>query len=114
MSGLPGRVRQLLAGAWLAAGRARARGLEPDRWESRFALVDRLAPGHSLLDLGGMWGVDGEVAFRAERAGATRVVLLDGMDPTSGFEAKHEEQGSSVAYVQGDLHDPEDVRRLGT
>src|SRR3954462_10588337 len=86
MSGLSGRVRQLLAGAWLAAGRARARGLEPDRWENRFALVDRLAPGRSFLDLGGMWNVDGEVAFRAERAGATRVVLFDGMDPTPGFE----------------------------
>jgi hypothetical protein len=115
VSRLPGRARQVVADAWLAAGkaRARARGRVPDRWENRLALVDRLAPGSSFLDLGGIWGVDGEVAFRAERAGATRVTLFDGMDPTPEFEAKHEQQDSSVRYVQGDLHDPEDVRRLG-
>jgi SAM-dependent methyltransferase len=110
MGRLSARARQLLVDAWLGAGRARARGPARDR----FALVDRLAPGRSFLDLGGMWNVDGEVAFRAERAGASRVVLFDGMDPTPGFEEKHEAQGSSVSYVQGDLHDPEDVARLGT
>lgn len=61
-----------------------------------------------------MWGVDGDVAFAAERAGATRVVLFDGMDPTGEFERKHREAGSEVTYVQGDLHDPQDVERLGT
>ena len=60
-----------------------------------------------------MWGVDGELAFRAERAGATRVVLFDGMDPTPEFQAKHGQAGSQVVYIQGDLHDPEDVHRLG-
>jgi len=77
-------------------------------------MIERLAPGSSFLDLGGMWGVDGDVAFAAERAGASRVVLFDGMDPTEPFQAKHRDAGSQVAYVQGDLHDPEDVRRLGT
>ena len=89
------------------------RGPKIDRWENRHRLVDRLAPGSSFLDLGGMWGVDGEIAFRAERAGATRVVLFDGMDPSPEFEEKHRLSGSHVTYVQGDLHDPEDVRRLG-
>lgn len=60
-----------------------------------------------------MWGVDGDVAFRAERAGATRVVLFDGMDPTAEFEAEHRRSSSQVGYVQGDLHDREDVRQLG-
>jgi len=77
-------------------------------------MIERLAPGSSFLDLGGMWGVDGDVAFAAERAGASRVVLFDGMDPTEPFQAKHRDAGSQVAYVQGDLHDPEDVQRLGT
>ena len=68
----------------------------------------------SFLDLGGMWGVDGDVAFRAEIAGASRVVLFDGMDPTEGFQAKHRESNSKVTYVQGDLRDPVDVQSLGS
>ena len=112
---LTSRMRQLLAEAWLTLGRANGRrGPAIDRWENRDRLVDRLAPGASFLDLGGMWGVNGHVAFRAERAGATRVVLFDGMDPTPEFEEEHRRSGSHVTYVQGDLHDPEDVRRLGT
>ncbi len=107
-------ARRLLAMAWLTAGRAAARGApRPERWEQRYRLVERLAPGRSFLDLGGMWGVDGEIAFRAERAGATRVVLFDGMDPTAEFEAKHQQANSNVVYIQGDLHDQEDVRELG-
>ena len=109
------RARRFLTTAWLTAGRARAtREPKIDRWQNRHRLVDDLAPGSSFLDLGGMWGVDGEIAFRAEQAGATRVVLFDGMDPTPEFEEKHRRSGSEVTYVQGDLHDPEDVRRLGS
>jgi len=99
----------------LTASRAKAaREPRTERWENRRRLVDRLAPGSSFLDLGGMWNVHGEVAFRAEQRGATRVVLFDGMDPTPEFEQKHRAVDSGVTYVQGDLHDPDDVRRLGT
>jgi len=59
-------------------------------------MIERLAPGSSFLDLGGMWGVDGDVAFAAERAGASRVVLFDGMDPTEPFQAKHRDAGSQA------------------
>lgn len=108
------QLRRALAMAWLDTGRAAARrSPRPERWEQRYRLVESLAPGRSFLDLGGMWGVDGEIAFRAERAGATKVVVFDGMDPTPEFEAKHRDAASRVGYVQGDLHDPEDVRRLG-
>jgi hypothetical protein len=61
-----------------------------------------------------MFSVAGEVSFRAERAGATRVVLFDGMDPSDEFDAKHREGGSCVTYVQGDLHDPDDIDALGS
>ena len=36
------------------------------------------------------------------------------MDPSDEFQAKHRNAGSGLVYVQGDLHDPEDVRQLGT
>jgi SAM-dependent methyltransferase len=60
-----------------------------------------------------MWGVHGRVAFLAEEAGAERVVLFDGMDPTAEFAAEHTRRGSAVRYVQGDLHDEVGIADLG-
>lgn len=60
-----------------------------------------------------MWGVDGRVAFLAEEAGAQRVVLFDGMDPSAEFAAEHARRRSTVKYVQGDLHDEVGAAGLG-
>lgn len=79
-----------------------------------FEIIERLAAGKSFLDMGGMWRVHGEYAFRAERAGATRVVMVDGMDPTAEFDQKRQDRRSHVEYVQGDLHDPGTVDQLGS
>jgi hypothetical protein len=106
------RLKTLLTSTWLKLG-ARLALPGPALWENRYRLVERLAPGRSFLDLGGMFSVAGEIAFRAERAGATRVVLFDGMDPSEEFEAKHRDLDSSVTYLQGDLHDPDDMEALG-
>ena len=102
--------------AWLRHASAAHRRNPPGfaLWPNRAALVERLAPGRSFLDLGGMFSVAGDVAFQAESAGASRVVLFDGMDPSIEFDERHRELGSAVTYVQGDLHDPEDIRRLGS
>ncbi len=101
--------------AWLwAPARRRRRALRSDTlWDRRRQMVRELAPGKSFVDLGGMWGVNGELAFIAEAAGATDVVLFDGMDPTEEFQAEHEQRGSRVRYVQGDLHDTEGLEALG-
>jgi hypothetical protein len=109
------RLRLGRTEAWLRAGARRAGRDSPETtlWDNRYRLIERLAPGKSFLDLGGMFDVAGEVAFRAEEAGATRVVVFDGMDPSQEFEAKHDERDSQVEYVQGDLHDPEDMRLVG-
>lgn len=108
--GATGRITR----AWLAAAkRLAARRPGPDVWNTRHALIERLAPGKSFLDLGGMYGIAGDVAFRAEAAGATRVVLFDGMDPSEEFMDRHAAEGSKITYVQGDLHDPDDMDRLG-
>lgn len=63
--------------------------------------------------MGGMWSVDGEYAFAAERAGAASVVLCDGMDPTEEFERKRRDRDSKIRFVQGDLHDPGTIEQLG-
>jgi SAM-dependent methyltransferase len=80
----------------------------------RSELIARLVPGKSFLDMGGMWSVDGEYAFLAERAGAASVVVCDGMDPTDEFERKRRERASGVTFVQGDLHDPGTIEQLGS
>jgi SAM-dependent methyltransferase len=98
--------------AWLAPAKLRRRfsRVDGDAW--RRSTIERLVPGKSFLDMGGMWGVNGGMAFHAEQAGANRVVLCDGMDPTPEFIER--QQQSSVGYVQGDLHDPGTIERLGS
>jgi hypothetical protein len=101
---------------WLREGQ-RQHPSPPDlwdtMWERRRQLVRSLAPGKSFLDLGGMFGIDGELGFIAEEAGATRVTLFDAMDPSDAFAEAHERTGSRLEFVQGDFHDPDVVDFLG-
>lgn len=71
------------------------------------------APGKSFADVGCMWGVNGEYAFLAETAGATRVVGVDVFGPTPEFEARKRERGSNVEFVLGDISRPATLARVG-
>lgn len=53
-----------------------------------------------------MWQVDGAIAFLAEEVGASPVTGVDLMPASAAFEAERERRGSSLRFVQGDLHDP--------
>lgn len=100
--------------AWLSAARLRARrGLKLDFPERRRELVRRLAPGRSFIDVGGMWNIDGEIAFLAEECGAGPVTVLDLMPASDRFERERGRRGSSVRLVRGDLHDADLVSELG-
>jgi hypothetical protein len=79
----------------------------------REALIRRHAPGRSFADIGCMWNVDGAIAFLAEELGATSVTGLDLMPPTPAFEAERAARGSTVRFVQGDLHTEDTVRSVG-
>ena len=79
----------------------------------REELIARHAPGRSFVDVGCMWSVDGALAFAAEDAGATSVTGVDVMGETPAYQAEHARRGSSVRFVQGDLHDPATVERVG-
>jgi len=107
----------LLTRAWIAAARARRRRgrPSPDDWErSRLDWVREHAPGRSFADVGGLFAHAGNVAFAAERAGATAVTEFDAGDAhLTGFTARHEAEGSRIRVVQGDLEDPVSVERLG-
>lgn len=102
----------MLLRAWLSGAKLRRRFTRPHPSHRR-DLIARLAQGRTFLDMGGMWGINGADAFLAEAAGAERVVLCDGMDPTPQFQREHEQRSSKVDYVQGDLHDPSTIERLG-
>lgn len=60
-----------------------------------------------------MWGVDGEYAFLAEEAGATRVVAVDVFGPTPEFEEKRVSRGSRVDFVLGDITSPATIDAVG-
>ncbi|MGH2524463.1 MAG: class I SAM-dependent methyltransferase [Anaerolineales bacterium] len=75
--------------------------------------VRKYAPGRSFVDIGCMWGVNGEYAFVAEEAGATRVKGVDVFGPTPEFEAKHRARRSSIEFILGDAGRPETIARVG-
>ena len=71
------------------------------------------APGKSFADIGCMWGVNGEYAFAAEAAGATRIVAVDVFGPTPEYDEKHRARQSSVEFVLGDITRAETLARVG-
>ena len=76
--------------------------------------VRRFAPGNSFVDIGCMWGVNGDYSFLAEEAGATSVKGVDVFGPTPEFEAKRQQRKSAVEFVLGDSTQPETIARIGT
>lgn len=60
-----------------------------------------------------MWGVNGDYAFMAEQAGATRVVAVDVFGPTPEFEEKRVARESHVEFVLGDVSHADTIRRIG-
>lgn len=60
-----------------------------------------------------MWGVNGELAFIAEEAGATRAVGVDVFGPTPEFDAKRAARGSRVEFILGDITRSDTLARVG-
>jgi 2-polyprenyl-3-methyl-5-hydroxy-6-metoxy-1,4-benzoquinol methylase len=77
-------------------------------------LIRAHAPGKSFADIGCMWGVNGEYAFLAEEAGATRSVGVDVFGPTPEFDEKHAARNSKVEFVLGDATRADTLARIGT
>jgi hypothetical protein len=77
------------------------------------SLIREHAPGRSFVDIGCMWGVDGEYAFVAEEAGAAPVRAVDVFGPTPAYEKKHKARGSKVEFILGDASHPDTIERLG-
>jgi SAM-dependent methyltransferase len=71
------------------------------------------APGRSFVDVGCMWGVNGEYAFLAEEAGATSVKAVDVFGPTPEFDEKHTARKSRVEFVLGDITRADTLAAVG-
>jgi hypothetical protein len=76
--------------------------------------IRKYAPGRSFVDIGAMWGVNGEYAFVAEEAGATMVKAVDVFGPTPEFEAKKHARNSAINFILGDASQPDTLARIGT
>jgi hypothetical protein len=75
--------------------------------------IRNYAPGNSFVDIGCMWGVNGEYAFIAEEAGATEVIAVDVFGPTPEFEEKKIVRNSSVKFILGDASHPDTIEQIG-
>jgi SAM-dependent methyltransferase len=71
------------------------------------------APGRSFVDIGCMWGVNGEYAFIAEEAGATVVKGVDVFGPTPEFAAKKRARNSAAEFILGDATRTETIAAVG-
>src|SRR3954447_5842413 len=100
-----------LNAAWRRGGAAP--GVDIGDYKRLPDYVRRFAPGKSFIDVGCMWGVNGEYSFVAEEAGAARVTAVDVFGPTPEFEQERAERSSSVEFVLGDATRAESVERIG-
>lgn len=93
--------------------RAARKGSRVGNYADLPEFVRHYARGKSFVDIGCMWGVNGEYAFIAEEAGATTVKGVDVFGPTPEFEQKRLERASSVEFVLGDAGHPDTIERVG-
>ncbi len=89
------------------------RGDEVGNWHRLPEHVRKYAAGRTFADVGCMWGIDGEMAFVAEEAGATDVKGVDVYGPTEEFERKKQERNSSVEFILGDITRQDTIERVG-
>ena len=78
---------------WVGGGRTR------DWEQKRLRFIRDNVPGRSFVDVGGMYGIDGDIAFRAEQEGARPVTVFDAGEATPAFLDRHEKGASSVRHV---------------
>jgi SAM-dependent methyltransferase len=90
---------------------SKARG-DQRAWWTNEDYVREAAPGRSVVDVGGMWKIDGEYSFIAEAAGATSVTCVD-MYVTDEFHQKVKNRSSKVKLVVGDAMADETIAEIG-
>jgi len=77
-------------------------------------IIRNYSNGNSFVDIGCMWGVNGEYAFIAEEAGATIIKGVDVFGPTPEFENKKSARASKVEFILGDITNPKTLEKIGS
>jgi hypothetical protein len=107
------RLLKMRRGNWAWRYWRSWRGDEVGNYDRLADYIRRYAPGNSFVDIGCMWGVNGEYSFVAEESGATAVMAVDVFGPTPEFKAKKAARNSSVEFILGDATQPDVIARLG-
>jgi hypothetical protein len=107
------RMRRLQRRRASRAGEPRFAASLPEVYDVQEELIARYAEGRSFADLACLWKVHGGCAFLAEEHGATSVTASDLWAASDEFEAERERRGSSVRFVQADIHDTALAERVG-
>jgi SAM-dependent methyltransferase len=76
-------------------------------------LIRQHVDGKTFVDIGCMWGVNGDYAFHAEQCGATEVKGVDVFGPTPEFVEKKAKLGSDVEFILGDASHPAILEQIG-
>jgi hypothetical protein len=76
-------------------------------------IIKNYSKGNSFVDVGCMWGVNGEYAFIAEEAGATIIKGVDVFGPTPEFTKKKSDRNSKVEFILGDITNPKTLEKIG-
>jgi SAM-dependent methyltransferase len=107
------RALKTRRGSWLWRYWHAMRGRQVGSYSDLPDYIRCFAPGRTFVDIGCMWGVDGDHAFVAEEAGATAVTGVDVFGPTPEFEARRAQRGSRVQFVLGDATSPATIAAVG-
>jgi hypothetical protein len=76
--------------------------------------LDAYVRDRSVIDVGGMWGIDGEYSFLAAEKGAKSVTLLDEYATEEFNRRLAGPRGDRVRFVEGDATTQEAVDAVGT
>ncbi len=106
-------LKNPMINAWWRKLRVRQGGFVVANYEHLETYIRQHVRGRSFVDVGCMWGVNGEYAFIAEEAGATLVKGLDVFGPTPEFEEKKRARNSKVEFVLGDATQSDTLARVG-
>ena len=98
----------------LLAWRRRLGGaVDIGHYERLYEYIHTHAPGRSFVDVGGMWGVNGDHALAAEEAATSSFNGVDVLGPTPEFEPKKRERASPVEFTLADASHSDTIARVG-
>lgn len=76
-------------------------------------LIKKYVRKKTFIDIGCMWGINGDFCFHAEECGAKRIMGLDVYPECEEFISKKRERNSKVEFLQGDINSQDTIDKIG-